>query len=60
MAQFAECFDVFMADFSALQAGILPWAPAQARRAAREADRIFREELAAHKAQGCGRIEPEA
>lgn len=60
IAQFADCFGAFMADFSALQAGIPEWAPAQARRAAREADRVFREELAAHKAKGGRRIEPEA
>ncbi|QNT70202.1 hypothetical protein [Defluviicoccus vanus] len=59
MAQFAECFDAFMADFSALQASIPPWAPPQSRRAAREADRVFREELREHKARGGGLILPE-
>lgn len=59
MTQFADRFESFMADFSALQASIPPWAPAQSRRAAREADRVFREELAAHKAKGGGLILPD-
>jgi hypothetical protein len=59
ITQFADRFDAFMADFSALQVSIPPWAPAQSRRAARQADRVFHEELAAHKAKGGGLILPE-
>jgi hypothetical protein len=51
-----DSFDLFLTDLAVLHAAIPTWAMARSRQAARKADMVFREELAAHKAKGGGPI----
>jgi hypothetical protein len=53
-----EGFDGFLTDLAALLTKIPTWAMARVRQAARKADFVFRQELAAHKAKGGGQILP--